>query len=330
MSKAAFRVAYDGEALAAHTMDVRDLAPALLALGNVFVEANKILNGEETAVEVHVTPRIEEGCFEIGLEVLQSWGAFKEFLHLSDTIAAGELVDWLFRVTGTAGGTYGLFRLYKATKGKKPENVVRYTDSNGGKKRARMEFEDGSDIVVDERECELYRNDKIRVNAGRVLNPVILKEGIDTFSAYQEGSKASGFSVSKADAREIDFTPSGPEPISSVESPDTPFEAILRVYSPVYDLDAPKWRFVYKKQRHYMDVSESNIREIVLSNGGALINDVFRVMLQRVPKNTGGKTTFEYKVLDVLEFIPAYRQGDMLVNEQQDTISKEGDEDGEA
>ena len=74
MSKAAFRVAYDGDALASHTMDIRDLAPALLGLGDIFVEANRLLNGKEAKVEVHVTPNMEAGCFDLGLEVLQLWG----------------------------------------------------------------------------------------------------------------------------------------------------------------------------------------------------------------------------------------------------------------
>ena len=79
MSKVAFRVAFDGEALASRTMDVRDLAPALMGLSEALIEANKILNGKETALEVHITPDIEENCFDIGIEVLQHWGPIKDF-----------------------------------------------------------------------------------------------------------------------------------------------------------------------------------------------------------------------------------------------------------
>ena len=88
MSKADLRVAYDGEALAGHTMNVRDLGPALMALGEIFVEANKILNGDRAGVEVHVTPKVEENCFDIGLEVLQQWGKVQR-------------VTWHFRRSGS-------------------------------------------------------------------------------------------------------------------------------------------------------------------------------------------------------------------------------------
>ena len=263
MSKGAFRVAYDGEALAAHTMDVRDIAPALLALGSIFVEANKILNGKETAVEVHVTPRIDEGCFDIGLEVLQSWGAIKEFLGLSDTVVAGELIDWILRVAGVIWYCLQYFPFLSSDQRGKPKNVIKFKDENGND-MVRLQFEEASDIILDARNWELCKNDKIRVNAGRVLSPVILREGISNFSAYQEGDKAGSLSVSKEEAREIDFTPSGPEIPDDEETHDKPFEAKLRVYSPVYDLGAPRWRFWYGKERLYMDVSESNIREVVL------------------------------------------------------------------
>jgi len=94
----------------------------------------------------------------------------------------------------------------------------------------------------------------------------------------------------------------------------------LRVYSPVYDANAPRWRFWYGKEHHYMDVSESNVRDVVLENGGALVDDRFRVLLQVNERQTesGDKTT-EFRVLDVLEFVPAFRQSDMFHDGEDDT-----------
>ena len=88
---------------------------------------------------------------------------------------------------------------------------------------------------------------------------------------------------------------------------------MLKVYSPVYDLTSGRWRFWYGKEHLYMDVSESNIREVVLQQSGALVDDWFRVMLQiELKEAADGKKSQAYKVLDVLDFIPAFRQGDML------------------
>ena len=54
MSRATFTIAYDGPALTNHTMDVRDLAPAMLAVGQLCDAANVVLNGERSKIQVHV------------------------------------------------------------------------------------------------------------------------------------------------------------------------------------------------------------------------------------------------------------------------------------
>lgn len=328
MSKAAFRIAYDGEALVSHTMDVRDLAPALLGMGEIFVEANRILNGKDTHVEVHVTPKIEENCFDIGLEIWQQWEAIKNLLGGSDVVAAKDLVDWI--LFGGSGG-YGLIIVYRKLKGRKPINVIRFNDENGNT-LYRYQFDDGEpDQIVDEYVHRLYESSKIRTQLARLLRPLIQRSGVQEFTAYREGDKEGGTRLTKDDARGIDFTASEPEVLDPPKSTEEPIEAMLRVYSPVYDLNAPRWRFWYGKEHHYMNVAESNIREVVLNNGGALIDDRFRVLLEITERpNDAGEPTTEYKVLEVLDFIPAFRQPDMFHGQQGTDDSEEGSENGQS
>ena len=80
-----------------------------------------------------------------------------------------------------------------------------------------------------------------------------------------------------------------------------------------------------------MDVSESNIRQVVLDNGGALVEDRFRVRLQRIREETEtGEISEDLKVLEVLEFIPAYRQPDLFLSNQDADNTEEGDQAEEA
>ena len=46
-SQASFHLIYDGPALANHEMNVRDLAPALLAVGELLEEVNRMLMDHE-------------------------------------------------------------------------------------------------------------------------------------------------------------------------------------------------------------------------------------------------------------------------------------------
>src|SRR5687768_10202912 len=66
MAETSFSVAYDGPALADGTMPVRDLAPALLALGNVFASASKVLYPDQEPVALSIKAT-NDGSFLVRL-----------------------------------------------------------------------------------------------------------------------------------------------------------------------------------------------------------------------------------------------------------------------
>ena len=71
MSKKTLYIAYDGPALAAHEMDVKELAPALLAFSTLFEEANSMFNGDRTKIAINVKGSFKSGSFGIDLSVVQ-------------------------------------------------------------------------------------------------------------------------------------------------------------------------------------------------------------------------------------------------------------------
>lgn len=75
MSRTNFYVYYDGPALAEGLMDVRDLAPALLALGSAFEECNRVVNGERATLAVNIRSGFEKGSFGVHVDVYQTLAA---------------------------------------------------------------------------------------------------------------------------------------------------------------------------------------------------------------------------------------------------------------
>ena len=65
MSKISSIVRYDGPALAEHSMDVADLALALIGLSEIVKIYNKKFNGDRSAVKVLVKVDTEQKCFSI-------------------------------------------------------------------------------------------------------------------------------------------------------------------------------------------------------------------------------------------------------------------------
>jgi hypothetical protein len=99
MSRATFGLGYDGPALRDGTMDVRDLAPALLAVGQLFDAANRNLNGDAATVGVHVRAT-GEGSFEVFLEVVQTYGRQLVTIFSGDEVTAAVQLRDLIGIAG--------------------------------------------------------------------------------------------------------------------------------------------------------------------------------------------------------------------------------------
>ena len=72
VSRAELHVVYDGDAVRSGSMDVKELAPALLSIGALCEEANRTLNGDRAQITVNVRAGFERGSFEVTLEILQT------------------------------------------------------------------------------------------------------------------------------------------------------------------------------------------------------------------------------------------------------------------
>jgi hypothetical protein len=83
--------------------------------------------------------------------------------------------------------------------------------------------------------------------------------------------------------------------------------AWLSVYSPVYDLTAPLWRFRFGKEVIYADITETNIAADAMRRGAANVEDAYQVKLQITTEvdAQGNKTEPQYKILEVVHFIEA-------------------------
>ena len=70
--KSKLTIAYTGEAVDDGTMDVSVLGPALMALGTLVNEANKMINNDNSTIAVKVNADFQKGSFEIQLDVIRT------------------------------------------------------------------------------------------------------------------------------------------------------------------------------------------------------------------------------------------------------------------
>lgn len=121
MSRVDFTLTYDGPALRDHQMNVRDLAPAMLAVGEAFEALNSLYNGKATQIAVNVRAH-EPGCFSIAFDVVQAAKDATDYLAGTGVSSALNLVTILFGGTGV-GVAGGLIMLIRRLRGRRPDRI---------------------------------------------------------------------------------------------------------------------------------------------------------------------------------------------------------------
>lgn len=311
MSKASFNVLYDGPALANSEMDVRELAPALLALGSLLEEANSVLNDGKAQIAVQVKATFKTGCFGIELEVCQSLLQHAQSLFSSEPVStAKELLEWLGLIKENAGNIFaggaGLLWLIKRVRGR-PINQVVLLDT--GKVRVVM---DDDAFEVEEKVLTLYRQYRVRQALEGVLKP-LESEGIDTFAVTDLKQANRFIEITKADRAYFKT----PEPESEALSDDE-FEVNLQIVSISFQ-EGNKWRFNDGASVFYADMlDEAFVSAVAASATSFTKGDILKVKLRRIQSLVGDAFRTEYTVLKVLEHRKAAAQLKMNFQRESD------------
>ena len=308
MSETRLQIVYEGEAVASHSMDVRQLGPALMAVGELFSEANNFLNEGRSQVSVRVRSDFEHGCFLANLEVITSLiDAFKDLLSEGEKLSAREIAELLGLATVT-----GLLTLlgYLKVKGKRNLESVSREDERG---QVKVTFEgDHNQVTIQNNVFKLSNNPKI-LEAVEQIAESTQPEGIDSIEFREDDKLANA--ITKPEGREIiegirntRLQEQLPEPPSAQV-----IEAHLMVYEPRLDTDAQYWRFWYGDQSIRVDVSETQIPGEVMARGRVNVGDTWKVRLEIAQRQTTtGRMRNDYKILEVVEFFPGGHQQSLL------------------
>ncbi len=161
-------------------MDVRDLAPALLAIGQLFESANRVLHGENSSARIRIHT-VSPGSFIIGLDVDVSFiTSLRDMFSGTDATAAANLITLL---TFGGGVPVGAIKLIRWLKGKRPTEIRRQPEG-----RAVVEI-DGQTLEVDEPVVRLALDVNVRLALERVIADPLSKDGIEAVEIEGTGTE---------------------------------------------------------------------------------------------------------------------------------------------
>ncbi len=193
-SQAQLDMVYDGPALADGSMNVRDLAPAMMAVGGFFEAANRVTNGGRASVSVNVCAT-SAGSFHIAFEVVQNVQAVGLLqADIGDILATANSLKGLL-IGGGPGLAIGIIYLIKWLRGRKPqvtrinEDVYRLTV-------------DGETYEVPMELLRLYQEASIRRNIEDMVKPV-RESGIDRFMLRESGRTVQEVTKDDLDAFDV-------------------------------------------------------------------------------------------------------------------------------
>lgn len=285
-----FSIKYDGPALASHQMDVRELAPALIALSELLEQANKAAFKGSPEVRVNVRGNFKGGSFGVDLIAIQTVAQQLVSLLAGEEATA---TSNLLAIIGGIGliGSGGVIGVIKWLRGRKP-TAIRF---DGDKTIFEcQESETLETFTVDLVSGKLYQSRIVRQALARVVKP-LERDGIDLFACGKDGVTTSVITCDEAPY----FAASAGE--ADVVS-DTLVEGVLLQIESAVFKDENKWRFSDGSASFFAEITDSAF--VARVNAGTERfgkSDVLVVNLRRIQMITDNGLKTEHIVERVLE-----------------------------
>lgn len=301
MAEAKVRIAYTGEALDNGAMDVRDLAPALMAFGELVVRANEIVGNTQQIKVMLKADDIKKGSFDINMELVQSGiEQLKLLVGAADASGLGSLLTVLGWADLGKNLVCGVFSLIKKIAGRKIHKV----EDNG----TCIKIIIGEEIIfTDYNTFKVYMDSKARENVAKIVAPVV-KDGIDRFELRDPFNLDSKEAIESVTKDTLDLY-NAPE-VEVVEQEQKPQMMILKIANLSF-MDENKWRFTDGNGNFYWMKIEDNefLEDVATRKAQFACGDMLEleyVLKQRIYPNM--KISNEYTVTKVIRIIQAPTQ----------------------
>lgn len=302
-SRALFNLKIEGSAVENGEINVADLAPAMLAIGDLLQSTNDVTNPDGSRVSVNVRAT-QLACFEVDFSIVHTViETTKNLLEYAkenqDGIgAANELADLILKVTGGAASVGGgLFYLLKWLGGRKPERKEPSTNIAGDVTL----FIGDQTFVTNQKTIDLAESVAVREKAAKVA-AILEREGIDSMEFIRDGSLPS-VTLTTADVAAFKV------PVATEEEIDTQTRKMVLQISALSFKEDNKWKMTDGGEPFFATITDvAFLNKIARSEISFAKNDYLTCMVTETQTNTSQGLKKEREIKEILEHKPAMKQ----------------------
>ena len=286
-------IAYVGESVSDGTMDVNELAPALLALSNLIAESNKILNQNNSIVGVRLSSHIERGSFEMTLEIVHSFAEQLKSWFIGSDYSLEEILNYI-GLTATLS-RLTLIQLYRWIKERKIKKVDQLN------KNTVKIYVDNESKEISIGLSKLFFSYNIQKHLESVLYP-LKKDGVEVFEIRDTSTQES---IEKISDNELDiFTLKRNENTEEKVS-----KQIMRLKIKRISFErGSKWKFDDGDSTFVADVKDENfLNEVISGNFSFSQSDEIEAEIEFHQQFVNGLLKKSYKIVTkILKFVKVY------------------------
>jgi hypothetical protein len=304
VAETTFGIAYDGPELATGRMPVRELAPALLALGDLFAVASDILHPDWKPVSLNIEAT-EKGSFFVHL-YLEAEAVWDQLVNIFSSEELSALTNLKEVVIGPG---VGLFYAIKTLRGARVKELPAPSPGT-----VKLQVDESTSLEMPSDTWELYKSVEVRKAARRVVEP-LEQTGIEVVTFTAEMRTREELEITKADLPAFALPEGREEPLL-----DTEQEMFVEIASVAFPR-GNKWRLSTGDFNFWATIDDDQFLDRVESGRESFRKgDVLRCKMEVVQTRGVDGLHTEYTVVEVLEHRPQPRQ---LLLDEGDARSEE-------
>lgn len=295
------RIAYVGEALNNGEMEVKELAPALIAFADLVEAAHHALGGTDTIRVMLNQDSLRKGSFDItmvlDMGLLEQAKLFAGMAHDSGLADLMEVLGW-GKDAIEFGGVVGIFALVKKVAGRKMTSIQKKGE------KAEICLEDGTSIWTNAKTLTIFLDAKCRVSVEKVVQPVNL-DGIERFELRNPETPDSKEPIERIGKKDVGYFKAPPAGTIQEEQLTKPVDTELTVeITSVNFKTGHKWQLTDGSNTFWASIQDENfVKRVEDGQISFASGDMLKIKYHVQQNIKNGKLTSEYIVTEVLEII---------------------------